>query len=96
MATSAPLISIIALIYKAEEFLCRCLDSILAQTYKNWEAILIDDGNPDNCWAICDEYAAKDNRFKVIHQENEGVVGARNRAMKQQQEIFSHLARMRQ
>lgn len=96
MDTSTPLISIIVPIYKAEKFLCKCLDSILAQTYKNWEAILIDDGSPDNCWAICDEYAAKDNRFKVIHQENEGVVGARNRAMKQQQEIFSHLARMRQ
>ncbi len=81
MATSAPLISIIVPIYKAEEFLCRCLDSILAQTYKNWEAILIDDGSPDNCGTICDEYARKDTRFKVVHQENQGVVSARNRAI---------------
>lgn len=81
MATSAPLISIIVPIYKAEKFLCRCLDSILAQTYKNWEAILIDDGSPDNCGTICDEYARKDIRFKVVHQENQGVVSARNRAI---------------
>lgn len=70
-------ISIIVPIYKTEKFLPDCLDSILAQTYTNWEAILIDDGSPDNCGMICDEYAAKDKRFKVIHQVNGGVSAAR-------------------
>ncbi len=72
-----PLISIIVPVYNAEKYIHKCLDSILAQTHTNWEAILVDDGSPDNCGAICDEYAAKDNRFKVIHQENGGVSVAR-------------------
>lgn len=75
------LISIIIPVYKAEKYIRKCLDSILAQTYTNWEAILVDDGSPDNCGAICDEYAQKDERFKVIHQENRGVVNARNKAL---------------
>lgn len=77
----APLISVIIPIYKTEKFLHKCLDSILSQTYTHWEAILVDDGSPDNCGAICDEYVAKDNRFKVIHQVNSGVVKARNNAI---------------
>ena len=72
-------ISIIIPIYNAEIFLPRCLDSIIAQTYTNWEAVLVDDGSPDNCGVICDEYARKDRRFKVIHQENGGVSIARQR-----------------
>lgn len=72
-----PLISVIVPIYNTEKYLPKCLDSILAQTYTNWEAILIDDGSPDNCGKICDEYAAKDKRFKVIHQVNGGVSAAR-------------------
>ena len=56
----------------------RCLDSIVAQTFTDWECILIDDGSPDNSGAICDEYAALDSRFRVIHQENKGVSAARN------------------
>ena len=75
------LISIIVPIYNSEKYLPKCLDSIIAQTYTNWEAILVDDGSPDNCGKICDEYSAKDKRFKVIHQENKGVVNARNNAL---------------
>ena len=72
-----PLISILIPIYNTEKFIRMCLDSIIAQTYTNWEAILVDDGSPDNCGKICDEYAQKDSRFKVIHQENGGVSVAR-------------------
>jgi glycosyltransferase involved in cell wall biosynthesis len=73
-----PLISIIVPVYKVEKFLSKCVDSILNQTYRNIEIILIDDGSPDNSPAICDEYAEKDNRIKVIHQRNAGLAGARN------------------
>ena len=75
---SEPLISIIVPIYKVEPYLRKCLDSIINQTYRNLEIILVDDGSPDNCGAICDEYAARDNRIKVIHKENGGVSSARN------------------
>ena len=78
---SETLISIIVPVYNTEKFIHKCLDSIAAQTYTNWEAILIDDGSPDSCGIICDEYAVKDKRFKVIHQENKGVVTARNNAI---------------
>lgn len=70
-------ISIISPIYKAESYLARCLDSVLAQTFKDWELILVDDGSPDRSGAICDEYAAKDGRIKVIHKANGGVSAAR-------------------
>ncbi len=76
-----PLISIIVPVYNAEKFIRQCLDSILAQTHTNWEAILVDDGSPDNSGAICDEYAAKDKRFKVIHQKNGGVSVARQKGL---------------
>lgn len=72
------LISVIVPIYKVEEYLCRCVDSIMRQTYKNIEIILVDDGSPDNCGAICDDYEKKDSRIKVIHQENAGLSAARN------------------
>ncbi|MBQ8163799.1 MAG: glycosyltransferase [Clostridia bacterium] len=72
------LISIIVPVYKVEKYLKECIDSILNQTYKNFELILIDDGSPDNSGKICDEYAEKDNRIKVIHKENGGVSSARN------------------
>lgn len=73
-----PLISVILPIYNVENELPRCLDSICAQTYTNFEAVLVDDGSPDGCGAICDRYAEKDPRFKVIHRENGGVSAARN------------------
>lgn len=72
------LISIIVPVYKVEKYLCECIDSILAQTYENFELILVDDGSPDNSGKICDEYAEKDKRIKVIHKENGGVSSARN------------------
>lgn len=65
-----PLISVVVPIYKVEKYLNKCVDSILSQTYKNLEIILVDDGSPDNCPKICDEYIKKDNRIKVIHKEN--------------------------
>ena len=73
-----PRISVIVPIYKVEQYLPRCIDSILAQTFTDFELILVDDGSPDNCGAICDEYAAKDSRIRVIHKENQGLVAARN------------------
>ena len=73
-----PLVTIIIPVYNVEKFLPQCLDSILSQTFTDWECILIDDGSPDNSGAICDEYAQQDSRFRVIHQENKGVSAARN------------------
>lgn len=73
-----PFLSIIIPVYKVEPYLRECLDSIAASQLQCWEAILIDDGSPDACPQICDEYAAKDKRFRVIHQENAGVAAARN------------------
>ena len=72
------LISIIVPIYNVEKYLRKCIDSIINQSYSNLEIILIDDGSPDKCGKICDEYSKKDSRIKVIHKENEGVSSARN------------------
>lgn len=72
------LISVIIPVYNVEKYLKRCVDSVINQTYKNLEIILVDDGSPDNCGAICDEYAERDNRIKVIHKENGGLSSARN------------------
>lgn len=77
-ADKRPLISVIVPIYNVENYLRACVDSIIAQTYDNLEIILVDDGSPDNCPAICDEYAEKDRRIKVIHKENGGLSDARN------------------
>lgn len=74
-------ISVIVPVYKAEAYLRRCLDSIAAQTYRNLEIILVDDGSPDNCGAICDEYAARDARVQALHTENRGAFAARNTAL---------------
>jgi len=71
-------ISVIVPVYNVEKYLARCVDSILAQTYENLEVILVDDGAKDNSGAICDAYAAKDPRVKVIHKENGGLSSARN------------------
>lgn len=74
-------ISIIVPVYKVEAFLDRCVQSIANQTYRNLEIILVDDGSPDDCPAICDAWAAKDNRVKVIHKTNGGLSDARNAGM---------------
>lgn len=78
-----PLISVIVPVYKVEPYLRRCVDSILNQTFQDFELILVDDGSPDNCGAICDEYAVVDSRVHVIHQENRGLAAARNRGIDQ-------------
>ena len=72
------LISVIIPVYNVEKYLNKCLDSVISQTYNNIEIILIDDGSPDKCGVICDEYSKKDKRIKVIHKNNEGVSIARN------------------
>lgn len=76
------MISVIVPIYNAEKYLHRCIDSILAQSYTDFELLLIDDGSPDNSGAICDNYAAKDGRIRVFHKENGGVSSARNIGIK--------------
>lgn len=73
-----PAISVIVPVYNTEKYLRRCVDSILAQSFGDFELILVDDGSPDNCGGICDEYATKDSRVQVIHKENSGVSASRN------------------
>ena len=73
-----PEISVIVPVYNVEPYLHRCVDSILAQTFTDFELILVDDGSPDNCGIICDQYSERDNRVHVIHQTNQGVSSARN------------------
>ena len=73
-----PEISVIVPVYKVEQFLGRCVDSILGQSFSDFELILVDDGSPDNCGAICNAYAAQDARIHVIHQKNGGLSAARN------------------
>ena len=75
------LISVIIPVYNVEDYLPRCVDSVLAQTYTNLEIFLVDDGSPDNCGKICDDYAARDKRIKVIHKKNGGLSDARNAAL---------------
>lgn len=72
------IVSIIVPVYKVERYLKRCIDSILSQTYSDFEVVLVDDGSPDNCPSICDEYAKIDSRIIVIHKENGGLSSARN------------------
>lgn len=75
---NTPFVSVIVPVYKAQEYIERCIESILAQTHSNLELILVDDGSPDKSGEICDGYAAKDDRIKVIHTPNRGVSSARN------------------
>lgn len=75
---SSPLISVIIPIYKVEQYLKRCVDSVLNQTYTKLEIILVDDGSPDSCPKICDDYATLDSRVEVVHKKNGGLSSARN------------------
>lgn len=77
------MISIVIPVYNVEKYLPQCLDSVLSQIYTNYEVILVDDGSPDGSGAICDAYAQKDSRFRVIHQKNAGVSAARNNGIEQ-------------
>ena len=72
------LFSIIIPVYRTEKFLHKCIDSVLSQTYPNFELILVEDGSPDNCPQICEEYAKRDDRIRVIHKSNGGAASARN------------------
>ena len=72
-----PIFSIICAVYNAQNTIKKCIDSILSQTVKDWELLLIDDGSTDDSSKICDEYASRDNRIKVIHKKNEGVAATR-------------------
>ena len=74
--------SVIVPIYKVEKYLVSCIESVLNQSFADFELILVDDGSPDNCPKICDEYAEKDGRIKVIHKENGGLVSARKACIK--------------
>ena len=78
MVLGDKMVSIIVPVYKVEEYLPRCIESLINQTYKDIEIILVDDGSPDNCPKFCDEYAKKDERIKVIHKQNGGLSSARN------------------
>ena len=79
--STTPTISVIVPVYNAEKYLRRCIDSVLAQTYTDFELLLIDDGSKDQSGEICDEYAIKDNRVRVVHKDNTGVSDTRNRGM---------------
>ena len=74
---NSPLISVLVPVYKVEAYLQRCIDSVLAQDFMDWEMILVDDGSPDRCPEICDEAAKKDVRIRVVHKENGGLLSAR-------------------
>lgn len=78
-----PKVSVIVPVYRVEKYLGKCIESILHQTYPNWELLLVDDGSPDRSGRICDEYDKKDARIKVIHKENGGVSSARNIGIEQ-------------
>ena len=78
-----PLVSIIIPVYKVEEYLDRCVESVINQTYTNLEIILVDDGSPDHCPQMCDDWAKKDDRIRVVHQQNKGLSGARNTGIRE-------------
>ena len=79
---NSPKISVIVPVFNTEKYISECIDSILAQTFTDWELILVDDGSKDNSGKICDEYATKDSRVRVLHQPNGGVTSARSNGVK--------------
>lgn len=81
LINNTPLVSVIVPCYKVEQYLPNCIESVIHQTYSNWELILVDDGSPDRTGFICDEYAKREKRIKVIHKANAGVAAARNSAV---------------
>ena len=85
---NSPKVSIIVPVYNVEKYIPKCIESVLAQTFTDWELILVNDGSTDNSGKICDEYALKDNRIKVIHKENEGVTATRDKGVKTAQGEF--------
>lgn len=89
-ANEKPLISVILPIYKVEKYLCQCVDSLIDQDYPNYEIILVDDGSPDNCGKICDEYAAEHTAIQVIHQKTKGLPPQEMRECEQQKGIILH------
>lgn len=86
---TGPLVSVIVPVYRAEKWINQCVDSLLGQSYRNIEVILVDDGSPDRCGEICDEYAARDTRVKVIHQLNGGVGKARQTGIEHAIGVYS-------
>ncbi len=88
-------LSIIIPIYQTGKYLSKCVDSVLSQTFTDFELILVDDGSTDYSGKICDEYAAKDSRIKVIHKQNEGVSVARNTGTPMQKSLTLHIASIR-
>lgn len=86
------MISVIVPVYKVEKYLRQCLDSLAAQMLEDMEIIIVDDGSPDGCPAICDEYAAKDARMKVVHKENGGLLSARKQDLRLRAAIISALS----
>ena len=89
MDINAPKVSIIVPIYNVEPYLDRCMQSLLKQTLKDIEIILVDDASPDNCPSMCDNYAKQDSRIKVIHKKNEGVSIARQIGVKHSKGLYS-------
>ena len=83
-----PKVSIIVPVYNVEQYLRQCLDSILVQTFTDWECILVDDGSTDCSKDICDEFANKDSRFRVVHKKNGGVSSARNKGIELSRGVY--------
>lgn len=82
LINNTPLVSVIVPCYKVEQYLPNCIESVILQTYENWELILVDDGSPDDCGKICDDYGRHNDRIKVIHKKNGGLSSARNAGMR--------------